>query len=430
MKTSIRFYPMQIENEETNLLSSVAYNGIRVRFSSGISIPTKYWNKKTQQLTNSSPYELQVNEQIRQFKANIKGSIYNLETSGVTITKDVLTKIGISYSLTPNNKSKEKPNFLTNYFDSFLKFKENNGTSKGSLRFYRNVFKDFKLFEKWSKNEYKVNDIGKELMSNYINKYFLKHKGMSNAAALSYFNVLRNFFNYLKQEENLTIDESYKIKISKPEKTEKLTLTFLEVQKLITLDIQCEDLGKQRQLKLIRDRFVLGCFTALRNSDINQIRPSLKPIMDKDGNEFLILRSKKTKTTTRIPIKGITKELLERNKYDMGDYTTSLANFYIKELCQIAGITREVQKIQKRNNQEVITTQPAYKMVGSHTARRTYITLAIDGNFSSEMISNVTGHKDAKTLDLYNHSDAIKSTLTILESLEEGVMNAKSKEIA
>lgn len=424
MKISIRFYPMKSKNEETTLLSSIAYNGIRIRVSSGISIPSKHWNKNSQQVEKTYQFHLQLNELMRQYKANIKGEIYKNEVGSVNITKDILTKICITYTQTSNNRAKERPSYLSDYFDGFLAFKKNAGVTTGTLIFYSSVFKDFLKFEKWIAKQHKVDEIGKELMNNYINKYYLKLKGRSNCGAVNYSNFLNNFFTYLREEENQIINQSYRIKINKPEKTEKLTLTLNEVQRIIELDIQFNDLGKQRRLNLAKDRFLLGCFTALRNSDMNQIKPTLKPVLDKNGNEFLILRSQKTKTTTRIPIKGITKDILERNGYDMGNYRPCNVNVFIREVCQLAGITRDFQMIQKRNNQEVITIKPAYQIVGSHTARRTYITLAIDGNFSSEMISNVTGHKDTRTLDLYNHSDAISSTLSILEALEKGVKNS------
>ena len=47
------------------------------------------------------------------------------------------------------------------------------------------------------------------------------------------------------------------------------------------------------------------------------------------------------------------------------------------------------------------TTRPKYELIGTHTARRTFVTLALEGGMRLETLMGITGHKDYKMLPWY-----------------------------
>ena len=76
-------------------------------------------------------------------------------------------------------------------------------------------------------------------------------------------------------------------------------------------------------------------------------------------------------------------------------------NNYIKEVCRIAGFTDEVTKTTYIGNKKIEAIEPFYKRVGSHTARRTFITLSANANVPDHVIMAICGIRDSKTLKTY-----------------------------
>ncbi|MEJ7662972.1 MAG: hypothetical protein WKG07_27165 [Hymenobacter sp.] len=46
-------------------------------------------------------------------------------------------------------------------------------------------------------------------------------------------------------------------------------------------------------------------------------------------------------------------------------------------------------------------TAPKYEFVTTHTARRTFVTLALEAGLRPELIMKITGHKDLKAFSRY-----------------------------
>ena len=56
---------------------------------------------------------------------------------------------------------------------------------------------------------------------------------------------------------------------------------------------------------------------------------------------------------------------------------------------------------QHKGSERVATTRPKYELIGTHTARRTFVTLALEGGMRPETLMRITGHKDYKMLHRY-----------------------------
>ncbi|ALD21326.1 tyrosine-type recombinase/integrase [Hymenobacter sp. DG25A] len=76
-------------------------------------------------------------------------------------------------------------------------------------------------------------------------------------------------------------------------------------------------------------------------------------------------------------------------------------NAYLKVLAQLAGLDTPTTTSQHRGSERVATTQPKHELVCTHTARRTFVTLALEGGMRPEVVMRITGHKDYKTLHRY-----------------------------
>jgi len=52
-------------------------------------------------------------------------------------------------------------------------------------------------------------------------------------------------------------------------------------------------------------------------------------------------------------------------------------NEYIKELCELAKINSQIRTTKIQANKKIEEVQPKYKLIGTHTARRTFISLSL-----------------------------------------------------
>lgn len=405
MKLSIRFYLNQPKTIETSIISSISFDAIRVRTSTGISIPTKYWSKTTQQLKSTYPNSLLTNALIDRYRSRIKEDVLECILSNVPITPEKLKEIAVKNSLSNNNRNTEKPILLLDWSNIFLKEMEKGNIKKSTLSFYKSVFKDFQIFEKHIGMKLKVSDVNKNLLQKYCIDYLMEFKGSTNNTAITYYAVIKIFLKYLEFDKGLTIDNSYKhIKIKRHQSRE-LTITINEFKTLLNLDITDIDLYYQKQLKVVRDRFVLSVLTGIRNSDMNQIRSSMTPIIDSDGEQFYLFKSEKTRSEIRIPIVGIIKEILIRNDYDMKEFSSTLSIYYLKRLFKMAKIDRLFTKEVTSNNQTVKTTKPAYDLVGTHTGRRSTVTILRGLGIPNTKIMQVTTHKDESMILRYDNTE-------------------------
>lgn len=430
MKLSIRFYLSQQSKSETIIVSSVTFNGIRIRTSTGITIPTKYWSKTTQKVKSTYRNAMLTNGLLEKYKANIESEVLKLVLKDETITKEILTDIAINSSYSENNRAKAKPKYLSEWMSVFLQDMERRQLKSGSLGFYENVLRDFELFEKWSGRKNKVSDVNRVLMLKYTHDYLMEFKGSTNNTAISYFTVVKTFLKYLEVEQSQNIDNSYRqVKISRHESRE-LTITINEFKTLLNLDIVHEDLHHQRQLKLVRDRFILSVLTGLRNSDINQIKPTLKPIIDSDGEQFYLFKSQKTRSEIRIPIIGIIKTILTRNDFDFHNFSPALAIYYLKDLFKVAGIDRMFTKDVKVNNEIVTVTKPAYEFVGTHTGRRSTVTILRGLGIPNTKIMQVTTHKTESMILRYDNTEQKTAVNEVYTAFENAMNKEPAKEIA
>ena len=93
--------------------------------------------------------------------------------------------------------------------------------------------------------------------------------------------------------------------------------------------------------------------------------------------------------------------LLDKYNWKLPKISSQKFNLKIQEVCkklQIDDPIKKVSYIGKNKKEQVI---PKWKLVGSHTARRTFITLMSERGMPDHQLMQVAGIKDVKTLLKY-----------------------------
>lgn len=222
----------------------------------------------------------------------------------------------------------------------------------------------------------------KKIDGSFINgfrEYLLTGAGLKQNSARQYFGVFKQIVRELI-DKNL-IQENI-LRFFKPIKFHKHQRIYLEIPDLQKLS-NLKDL-EHRDAEYLR-MFLFCCFTGIRYNDAVHLK--LKNI--EDG--FLKIIMRKTKEPLSIPLNRTAENLLTSNKlYDFDGFlfdverkykASSLANFYLKKLCKLAGIT---------------------KPVNWHTSRHTFAVVSIYTGSDIYTVSKLLGHTDVKTTQVYS----------------------------
>jgi len=279
-------------------------------------------------------------------------------------------------------------NTLSNYInghpsDSFIKFIENETISNNIANSTRaglmTTIKVLKL--------YKPDILFQELNYNLLIdiERFLYSRGLCANTIDKYFRHIKRFIN-LAINKNLFDLNNYPFRKFKT-RTEAVDREYLTPEELLLIE-QMELATDNPRRRMVRDMFLLGCYTGLRFSDINAL--CKQNITTQNNRQWIHIRMQKTNEVVRIPIyllfdaKGaeIVNKYITTNKESIfSRITNHHANIFLREIVALAGI---------------------HKKITFHCARHTNATLLLYKGISITTIQKLLGHKKLQTTQIYS----------------------------
>jgi Phage integrase family/Phage integrase SAM-like domain len=374
-----------------------------------------YWNTKTQTFKRKVLYNdiftekdaLAIETKFAQLRETILKEHFNL---GTAVTKEWLKGVidKFYYDVAAGTES------LNDYIDRFVKeatsgqrlcFSGNTkkNYSAGTLRNLRDFQNSFDLYQgiyKETKRKKKIEEPKRpykpldwqDITIDWYNEW-LAYFYERNCGANYIGKHIKTFKAMLRQarEEGLPVNNEVERKAFKvlSEQVDAIYLTDTEVKKLFALD-----LSKLPLVKIARDVFLVGVYTAQRYSDYSRITKD--NIRTYSGNKVIELIQKKTGEKCIIPIRPELEEILSRYDYTLPKTFEQKINDRIKIAGKEAGITEVIHY--EKNKGGLIVKQKAAKhqLIKTHTARRTGCTLMYLAGIPVIDIMKVSGHKTEK----------------------------------
>jgi integrase len=206
---------------------------------------------------------------------------------------------------------------------------------------------------------------------------------------------------------------------------DSIYLTREDLDKIMAVDLSKYPAGYEQA----RDIFMIGVWTAQRVSDYNNIKKEdfstlTKNIMreEEDPNEpgnkiawiekqeitYVNIRQQKTGAKVSIPCNSQLKAILEKYDYQAPHLVDQVINRYIKEIAQAAGLTQLVEIETTKGGTPKKEKVEKYKLIHTHTARRTGATLMYLAGLDLYDIMKVTGHTSPKMLKKYIKADSLE----------------------
>jgi integrase len=212
--------------------------------------------------------------------------------------------------------------------------------------------------------------------------------------------LLRSFFAWL-QEELIVNTGPYFHRFYKTQ--EDIPVLMLSPERLHFL-IYDKAFEKSlcKSLQKLKDVFVFGCTTALRYSDLINLKPSNIEVIG--NNTYVYVRSQKTQTYSRIYLPSYAKEILykyRRRKVSLFPPISGVNfNLAIKKITLLAGWTEEIAKTRNKRGQPITIYKDEDKktnyrfcdLVSSHTMRRTAITTMLRMGMNETNVRLISGH--------------------------------------
>ena len=319
-----------------------------------------------------------------------------------------------------------------------------NGTnySPNTVKSIKQALTQFRNFCKWKKKEYDFDDIDMQFyydFTAYLKKELKDRKG----------NVVKKAYNvnsvgkcvkelkvvmYTAESEGHHKNDVWK---DKRFKGTRIDVDSIYLTKDDLAAIQAADLSKyDKGHEWARDIFMAGVWTAQRVSDYNNISKDqiethtkrwiedvpdpehpgqTKPEIRTREIMFINIRQQKTGAKVSIPVSSELRTILEKYDFQLPHLEDQVINRYLKDICNCAGLTEDVEIVETTGGNPVRVRKPKYELVHTHTARRTGATLMYLSGMDVYDIIKITGHTSPVMLRKYIKADKLE----VIEKITE-----------
>lgn len=268
-------------------------------------------------------------------------------------------------------------------------------------------------FDKLSAVQTQVNKMNPKLLMDNITgatldeyQNFLIGEGFLNSTIenhMSYFKQILKWANekgYLRHGREVLNHKTKKLEQSKPKAVN--FLKWEEFEKLFYYEFK----EGEEHLELTRDRFCFACVTSLRHSDMEILKKA--DFDDYENPTSFSFVSKKTHDDLTIFLNKYSKALYQKYKdvptkdgLMFPPKSNQKMNDNLKTIAKMLGFTRDITKMQFCGRDRIDETHRLCDVIGTHSARRTFVVHALEMGWSPQLVMTFTGHEDYDTMKPY-----------------------------
>lgn len=373
------------------------------KYSTGIKIHPEDWDfnsRMPKTKKGASGVKLQkITAQLTPYSDFLVKYIDNSKLNNETVTK---AKLKQSFDNHFKKTSLENTTFkyLTDYVEDFCNRAPNivnRSTQKKynltKIKHYRKTNNILVDYEKYLRRRIYISDFDLKEYDKFVSYLSDVQQYSRNTTG----DLVKNIKVFLKkaEEEGYLVNPDYAKFTVYKEVSESVALSEEEIQLLFDYDF-----SDNKRLENARDIAIIGLWTGLRVSDLLSL-PKINP-----DDKFIEVKPQKTEDTSGIkviiPLHHHIKEVLK--KRGMPKMISDVKfNLYIKEVCQIVGFTQEVKGslMNPNTHRKEVGLFPKYKLISSHTCRRSFATNLYKMNFPTLSIMKITGHTTEKSFLTY-----------------------------
>lgn len=372
----------------------ISINNKRAEISTGVSVEAKKWDSRKGIIKGSSSEVKELNKKLSILKGKAL-KIHNelMEREMPASTEQVKNRL-----LNGDIEAKTLLEAFA-YHNSLLKSKIGIENTKATYGKYESLRKKVALFitEKLKRKDIYLKELNHQFVVE-LEVYLKTKQNLTHNPAIKY-------IQFLKKVIHLSIANGWIL--SNPFQSFKCTLQvkdrgYLAAEELKLIESKLFEI---RRLAIVRDLFVLACYTGLSYSDMKKL--CCRHIENKeDGSRWIVLHRTKTGVRSAIPLLPQALEVIDRYEPpfipDIDNpilpvLSNQKMNAYLKEIGDIC-------KIEKK--------------LTFHLARHTFATtITLTNGVPIESVSKMLGHTNLKTTQHYSKvvDSKIKNDMEILK---------------
>ena len=355
-----------------------------------VEVSKIYWskqhNKKSKDIDITNQ-QTEINNQLNKIENHVLRAFNSVNAE--TINREWLqTQIDFYYN--PPTENNEAPDQLIKYIDFYIEYRKNETTKSTLKKIY--VVKQLLIrFEASRKQTIFIKDINDIFKNEFVD--FCKKELYALGTIQRAFVWIKTFCKHAKFVGIKTHHQLDGLNIKRPEKTEKIYLTFEDLTKI-------ENISKNQltdSLDNAKDWLIISCYTGQRIGDF--MRFTDKQIRIEDGKHLIEFTQNKTDKIMTVPLHNKVLEILKKRKgkfpYKISDQKY---NGFIKTVCKLAEInelTKGSKLLETKKGSKTFRKQSGtfkkYELVTSHFGRRSFAS-NFYGTIPTTFLIYITGH--------------------------------------
>lgn len=405
----VKFFLKDKSKDITSVRAIIRYKGQRYQISVGESVVTKHWNENKYRCRTPREYPeaSHINIRLDDWDNIIQKAINSF---GLIIPTQKMVKNKVDEIIRKRNI--EAGGVIENEEEQYLvafakKYKKESLVSNDTKKGYQTTINKLEQFEDKFKTKLRFIDIDMDFYNKFkrwlIDSTYTKGNEEIHYTKNYIGAMFKNISRFMTVSQGKLHEfEGHKetdFKVDK-EDTDAIYLTVDELNKIYHLEITEELLlsngfdKRSHNIKLAikslseeRDRFLFGCFTALRHSDYSR----LDAIHFKD--DIIRIWTVKKDKKVFIPMHHQLRELLKRrNNILPSPISDQKHNKQIKAIGKLAGINEDVVIAKTRGGSRIEVIKPKWEFITTHTARRSGATNMYLAGIDLKFIQDILGH--------------------------------------
>ena len=386
-----RNHLLKNRNKTSLIFLIFSYGGQRLKYSTGFSVYLDDWDFtrrriKTNKLTIVNPRT--VNNFLNKLETGLLDEYSKLILDQQQISKSDIRNILDTISGKERFCSRHKINFIEFSKQVREEKRRTNVAGKETLKIYQQTINKLEEYVGRKNLCAEFESINRSFIIGF--KEFLEKD--HNLALNTIDKLFKKFKTIASEAHSRGMMSSLPLKLFKvgAEETSAIYLSEKEIE-----DFHGIDLSFNPRLELARDLFLIGCYTGQRVSDYNGI--TNENIVEDDGIKFFKIQQKKGKQIVFCPITKKIRSILERysNAPPPFLHDTDI-NENIKIIGKMLGLNQNVKKVITKGGKKVTKYFPKWKMIGTHTGRRSFCTNMYKKKVPIHYIMHFSGHKSER----------------------------------
>ena len=426
----LRFSLNDPNRERSSVSARFKYNKRRLKFSTGVTVPTALWLadnsgvKISPQITAKHGMNPMTAQNVNDTLAKIKRQFAmawneELKKEAFDIERVKAAAINSQHARTEDSKP------LTSIICDYIAFAQKHPIGRGgtpaspnTLKTYRTSLKRIEDFERDTKVKLSATDIHRGFYNEFLD--YMTEREYKIGYASKIMDPVKRALRWAHESGIQIHDDVLFNRLQKYHSHSYLHPTIsIEELKLLA------DMELKGTLEKTRDLLIVGCWTALRISDLMKIN-RVKVHRDEDGEYIQVESTKVEGTYIEVPLHPQVQAIRKRWNGWPPVFNEQDFNRRLKKLGKLAGMTEKMygEVMQKKivNGESAMRTVKGnfqkWELIASHCCRRSFAT-NMYGILPIGDIMQVTGHSSESTFRKYIHMKPIETRKRIRAAINE-----------